>query len=199
MLIGMLSQYFFGITIFLSSVFLILLVLVQRGRGGGLTGALGGPGGQSAFGTKAGDLFTRITVGVATAWIALCACSVYFLKERALPDLDLTDITTSGPAIGGEESETTSPSTSSGTQSPATESGSAASTTATTENPPAGAGESDGSQVEAEVTSLEGQSLGQDSSSSGEVVPPPSGTVEPPPSATEQAPTVDSTEGEQGS
>ena len=70
MLIGMLSQYFFGITIFLSSVFLILLVLVQRGRGGGLTGALGGPGGQSAFGTKAGDLFTRITVGVATAWIA---------------------------------------------------------------------------------------------------------------------------------
>ncbi len=36
-----LSQVFFGIVIFLVSTFLILLVLVQRGRGGGLTGALG--------------------------------------------------------------------------------------------------------------------------------------------------------------
>ena len=46
------------------------MVLVQRGRGGGLAGALGGMGGQSAFGTKAGDLFTRITIGVATVWIS---------------------------------------------------------------------------------------------------------------------------------
>ena len=26
-----------------------LLILIQRGKGGGLSGALGGPGGQSAF------------------------------------------------------------------------------------------------------------------------------------------------------
>ncbi len=39
----MLGHYFFGIAIFLTSVFLVLLVLVQRGRGGGLVGALGGP------------------------------------------------------------------------------------------------------------------------------------------------------------
>ena len=85
MLIAALAQYLFGISIFVSSVFLILLVLVQRGRGGGLTGALGGPGGQSAFGTKAGDLFTRITVGVAAVWILLCAMSVISLKSRDLP------------------------------------------------------------------------------------------------------------------
>ena len=48
------SQYVFGILMFVTSLFLILLVLVQRGRGGGLAGALGGMGGQSAFGTKAG-------------------------------------------------------------------------------------------------------------------------------------------------
>ncbi len=54
-------QYFFGISLFVVSVFMILLILVQRGRGGGLTGALGGAGGQSAFGAKAGDLFTRLT------------------------------------------------------------------------------------------------------------------------------------------
>ncbi len=47
-----------------------MLVLIQRGKGGGLAGALGGMGGQSAFGTKAGDLFTKITIGVATFWIS---------------------------------------------------------------------------------------------------------------------------------
>ena len=91
MLIGALAQYFFGFTIFVLSTFLILLVLVQRGRGGGLTGALGGPGGQSAFGTKAGDLFTRITIGVATAWILLCATAVFMLRNRALPQTGSSD------------------------------------------------------------------------------------------------------------
>jgi preprotein translocase subunit SecG len=65
---------------FLISTFLILLVLVQRGRGGGLAGALGGMGGQSAFGTKAGDLFTRVTIIVATVWILLCAGAVKYFK-----------------------------------------------------------------------------------------------------------------------
>ncbi len=54
------------------AVFLILLVLVQRGRGGGLAGALGGMGGSSAFGAKAGDVFTKITIFAAAGWILLC-------------------------------------------------------------------------------------------------------------------------------
>src|SRR5215510_9702059 len=54
------------------AIFLILLVLVQRGRGGGLAGALGGMGGSSAFGAKAGDVFTRITIVAAAVWIILC-------------------------------------------------------------------------------------------------------------------------------
>ena len=74
-------QYVFGILMFVTSVFLILLVLVQRGRGGGLAGAFGGMGGQSAFGTKAGDLFTRITMGVAAAWILLCICAILVLNQ----------------------------------------------------------------------------------------------------------------------
>ena len=74
-------QYFFGILMFLTSVFLILLVLVQRGRGGGLAGAFGGMGGQSAFGTKAGDLFTRITMGAAAFWIVLCILSIAVLNQ----------------------------------------------------------------------------------------------------------------------
>ena len=73
-----------GLIMFLllvTSVFLILLVLIQRGRGGGLAGAFGGLGGQSAFGTKAGDLFTRITIFVAAFWIILCAVSVKYFSD----------------------------------------------------------------------------------------------------------------------
>jgi preprotein translocase subunit SecG len=76
---GTLLHYVFGIALFAVSVFLILLVLVQRGRGGGLTGALGGMGGQSAFGTKAGDVFTRVTMVTATVWILLGMSSIWVL------------------------------------------------------------------------------------------------------------------------
>jgi preprotein translocase subunit SecG len=55
----------------LTSLFLICLVLIQRGKGGGLAGAFGGMGGSSAFGTKAGDVFTKVTMGVAAFWILL--------------------------------------------------------------------------------------------------------------------------------
>jgi preprotein translocase subunit SecG len=59
------------IILFLIGVVLIGLVLIQRGRGGGLVGALGGTGGSSPFGSRAGDMFTRVTLGLAVAWIVL--------------------------------------------------------------------------------------------------------------------------------
>lgn len=58
------------------ALFLILLILVQRGRGGGLAGALGGMGGQSAFGTRAGDTFTWITYITAALWILLATFTI---------------------------------------------------------------------------------------------------------------------------
>lgn len=63
------------------SLLLIFIVLLQRGRGGGLAGALGGAGGQSAFGTKAGDVFTRITIGLAVVWVLLGAMNVVLLRN----------------------------------------------------------------------------------------------------------------------
>ena len=76
-------HYMFMIPLALLSVFLILVILVQRGRGGGLTGALGGMGGQSAFGTKAGDMFTRITIVIAAIWILLSMTSLKVLGDRS--------------------------------------------------------------------------------------------------------------------
>lgn len=54
-----------------AGIFLIFLVLIQRGKGGGLAGAFGAAGGSSAFGSRAGDMFTRVTIIVAAVWILL--------------------------------------------------------------------------------------------------------------------------------
>lgn len=45
-------------------VFLILVILIQKPKGGGLSGAFGGSGGsaQAAFGAKTGDVLTWFTV-----------------------------------------------------------------------------------------------------------------------------------------
>jgi preprotein translocase subunit SecG len=78
-------QYLLMMVLFLLAIFLIILILIQRGRGGGLAGAFGGLGGQSAFGTKAGDVFTKVTIGLATAWILLCIVSIRVLSASSGP------------------------------------------------------------------------------------------------------------------
>jgi preprotein translocase subunit SecG len=60
-----------NLVVILTGLFLIGLVLIQRGKGGGLAGAFGGVGGSSPFGSKAGDAFTRITIYVAAFWIVV--------------------------------------------------------------------------------------------------------------------------------
>ena len=60
-----------NILLLLVGLFLILVVLIQRGKGGGLAGAFGGAGGSSAFGSRAGDAFTRFTIIVAGIWVLL--------------------------------------------------------------------------------------------------------------------------------
>src|ERR1700737_2908733 len=71
-----------NVIIFLLAIFLILLVLIQRGKGGGLAGAFGGVGGSSAFGSRAGDMFTRITITVAAVWILLTMIEVWVIQEN---------------------------------------------------------------------------------------------------------------------
>jgi preprotein translocase subunit SecG len=71
-----------NVVIVLLTLFLIGIILIQRGKGGGLAGAFGGVGGSSAFGTKTGDVFTKITVGVAIAWILLSMLMVILTNRR---------------------------------------------------------------------------------------------------------------------
>jgi preprotein translocase subunit SecG len=63
-------------------VFLILLVLIQKGKGGGLSGAFGGAGGSSAFGSRAGDTFTKWTIYTAAIWLLLIMFTIRAVQPR---------------------------------------------------------------------------------------------------------------------
>lgn len=69
-----------NVTIIFVSLFLMFIVLIQRGKGGGLAGAFGGAGGSSAFGSRAGDAFTRFTLWLAGAWVLIIMIHVKVAK-----------------------------------------------------------------------------------------------------------------------
>jgi preprotein translocase subunit SecG len=79
-----------NIVLLVMGLFLILLVLIQRGKGGGLVGALGGVGGSSPFGSRAGDAFTRITIYVAALWLLLTMLQVRVIQSTAYDNPEQT-------------------------------------------------------------------------------------------------------------
>lgn len=67
MILGM--EWYHTILAFFFAVLAILLmivILLQRGKGVGLAGAFGGTGGSTAFGAKTGDILTWVTIVGAT-------------------------------------------------------------------------------------------------------------------------------------
>jgi preprotein translocase subunit SecG len=69
----------------LTAVILTLLVLIQRGRGGGLAGAFGGAGGSSAFGTKTADVFVKATAVAGAIFFILSVVTALLMKPPAAP------------------------------------------------------------------------------------------------------------------
>jgi preprotein translocase subunit SecG len=107
----LLSEFRFGlfvmeILLFMCSLFLMALVLVQRGKGGGLTGALGGMGGQSAFGSKAGDAFTKITIVTAAIWIFLCMMTIALFNPPPAPQSTVNSDAVLNGTMGDPNDET---------------------------------------------------------------------------------------------
>ena len=84
---------------------LMIVILIQKGRGGGLAGAFGGAGGSSsAFGAKTGDVFTWITVALATVFVLLAVVGNYAFDESALAvarrNQEAADDTSTAPEPG---------------------------------------------------------------------------------------------------
>jgi protein translocase SecG subunit len=72
---GILISVLFIIT----CVLLVLVVLLQKGRGGGLGAALGGAG-SAAFGTKVGDLMTWVTIVLTVMFLLLAIGAVMYFR-----------------------------------------------------------------------------------------------------------------------
>jgi len=88
----------------LVSIVMILIVLIQRPQGGGLGGAFGAGGGgggagQTAFGTKTGDVLTWATIGIFVLFL-LFAIGLNFATR---PEARDTQPTLSAPGGPGAE------------------------------------------------------------------------------------------------
>src|SRR5438045_8550336 len=90
-------------------LFLVLLVLIQKGRGGGLSGAFGGAGGNTAFGAKTGDVLTWATSVVFGIFLVLAITlnllANYYHNQRMNP----TAATVISPQSGNSTSDTSLP------------------------------------------------------------------------------------------
>ena len=74
---------------------LIIVVLLQKGRGGGLSGAFGGMG-SSAFGTRTGDVFTWVTIILVAVYLLLAIGTT--MKYHPEPSSVRTPVFTPAPA-----------------------------------------------------------------------------------------------------
>jgi len=75
--------FYLTITLFIIvCLFMILLILIQKGRGGGLASAFGGAGGNTAFGSKTGDVLTWATSVVFGVFLLLAVALNLFANAR---------------------------------------------------------------------------------------------------------------------
>ncbi len=81
----------------LIAVVLILVVLIQKGKGGGLASAFGGLGG-SLLGTKTGDFLTWVTICLVAIWLLLSVVAVKFFKPTTSEYLQSAPVQQSVPA-----------------------------------------------------------------------------------------------------
>jgi len=88
-LLGALSWWKLALAFFFTIVCIVLIVLVllQKGRGGGLSAAFGGAGGQSAFGSKTGDVFTWATIIVVGIFLVFAMILTGVYKPDLSDDL----------------------------------------------------------------------------------------------------------------
>ncbi len=91
----------FLLTLFLIiCVLLILVVLLQKGRGGGLGSAFGGTG-SSAFGTRTGDVFTWVTIVLTALFLLLSIITSHVISPE--PGMVATPVFSPPSGSGGDE------------------------------------------------------------------------------------------------
>ncbi|MDC0574900.1 preprotein translocase subunit SecG [Pirellulaceae bacterium] len=96
-----------GVILFLLSLFLVFIILIQRGKGGGIAGSLTGTA-QSAFGARGGDILMWLTLTMTIIWILLCCLTIFFYSRTQPPvaegsdDADIQTATDSPTGLNSE-------------------------------------------------------------------------------------------------
>jgi preprotein translocase subunit SecG len=70
------------------SVVLILIVLIQKGRGGGLSAAFGGGMASGILGSKTGDFLTWVTIVLVGVFLTLAVLMAKFYRELPSGEFD---------------------------------------------------------------------------------------------------------------
>lgn len=87
-------------------VSLVLMILIQKGRGGGLSGAFGGAmAGGGVLGSKTGDFLTWVTIGLVGVFLSLALVMAKFYKPEPASDYDVSPQTQQQPLESPEQPE----------------------------------------------------------------------------------------------
>ena len=111
--VGILMK-FAAVLFVLVSLILILVVLMQKGRGGGLSGAFGGGVASGLLGSKTGDFLTWVTIVLVSVFLVLAVVMARFYRPpvkygQTLPPASqqpLTNGQTATPQPGATEQPT---------------------------------------------------------------------------------------------
>lgn len=110
---GSWAGFALSVLMVVSGFVLLFLILIQGGKGGGLAGAFGGAAGQSAFGSRAADQITWITLGASAAWLLLVIFTVILIPRINQDPVNTLApggiVSPLAPAEGGSSGETPAP------------------------------------------------------------------------------------------
>jgi len=84
-------------------VSLILIILIQKGRGGGLSGAFGGAMAGGILGSKTGDFLTWVTIVLVGVFLTLAVVMAKYYKPSAAGDYDVSPQTQQQPLESSEQ------------------------------------------------------------------------------------------------
>jgi len=86
-------------------VSLVLIILIQKGRGGGLSGAFGGAMASGILGSKTGDFLTWMTIALVGVFLTLAVVMAKFYKPAPVGDYDVSPQTQQQPLESSEQPE----------------------------------------------------------------------------------------------
>jgi preprotein translocase subunit SecG len=86
-------------------VALVLIILIQKGRGGGLSAAFGGAMAGGILGSKTGDFLTWVTIVLVGVFLTLAVVMGKFYKPAPVGDYDVSPQTQQQPLASPEQPE----------------------------------------------------------------------------------------------